>query len=320
MTSKVALITGITGMDGTLLANFLLSKGYKIVGLFRNKPTNNFSKIDGVTYIESDLFDLDAIDDLLFEYKFDEIYNLGAQTFIDFSWKHPEYTLKVNGLSVIKFLNYIKNNSPKTKFFNASSSEVFDGTLDFPQNENTLYSPKNPYGTSKTFANNMIKNYREKYKIFACSGILYTHESTLRNDHYVSKKITNGVAKIHLGISNKIILGDIEATRDWLSAKDVIVAMWMILQQDTPDDYIVSSGITRKVKDFLSCAFNVIGINDWEKYVTIEQDLIRPKEPIKIVGNNLRLTSIGWSPKISFNQMIEEMVLFDIKKLKYEKN
>jgi GDPmannose 4,6-dehydratase len=316
MTSKTALITGITGMDGKLLTKFLLSKGYKIFGLYRNNPKKNLIKIDGVTYIESDLSNLDSLNELFFNYHFDEIYNLGAQTFINFSWENTEYTLNVNCLSLIKLLNYIKDYSPTTKFFNASSSEIFAGTSESPQTENTPYLPNNPYGTSKTFANNLIKNYRENYGIFACSGILYTHEDVTRNEYYVSKKIANGVAKIHLELSDNIYLGDIDSTRDWLSAKDAVLAMWMILQEETPNDFIISSGVSRTIKEFLSSAFNSVGINDWERYIIKDENLIRPKQNTLIVGDNSRLTSIGWKPIFSFNDMVRELVSYEIESLK----
>ena len=315
MTSKKALITGITGMDGRLLADFLLSKGYSVFGLYRKNPDRNFSPIEGVSYIESDLSNLPPLNELFDSHYFDEIYNLGAQTFINPSWEDPEYTMNVNCLSVVKFLNYIRDYSPETKFFSASSSEIFSGTIESPQNENTPYSPTSPYGTSKVFANSIIKNYREKYNIFACSGILYTHEDVTRNDYYVSKKIAKGVAEIHLGLSDSIVLGDINASRDWLSAKDTVRSMWMILQQENPRDFIVSSGISRTIRDFISNSFSTVGISDWEKYILVDQELIRSEQKVKIVGDNLNLISIGWSPEISFQQMIGELVLHEIKKL-----
>jgi GDPmannose 4,6-dehydratase len=315
MTSKSALITGITGMDGRLLADLLLSKGYNVFGLYRNNQAKTFIPIERVSYIEADLSNLPPLDELFIGYHFDEIYNLGAQTFINPSWEDPEYTLNVNCLSIIKFLNYIKDYSPKTKFFSASSSEIFSGTSESPQNENTPYAPTSPYGTSKVFANNIIKNYREKYNIFACSGILYTHEDVTRNEYYVSKKISKGVAEINLGISDSIILGDIDASRDWLSAKDVVRAIWMILQQESPRDFVISSGVSRTIKDFISSSFETVNISDWEKYISIDQDLIRSKQKVKIVGDNSDLSSIGWSPEISFHQMVEELVLHEVKKL-----
>jgi GDPmannose 4,6-dehydratase len=315
MTSKSALITGITGMDGRLLADLLLSKGYNVFGLYRNNQAKTFIPIERVSYIEADLSNLPPLDELFIGYHFDEIYNLGAQTFINPSWEDPEYTLNVNCLSIIKFLNYIKDYSPKTKFFSASSSEIFSGTSESPQNENTPYAPTSPYGTSKVFANNIIKNYREKYNIFACSGILYTHEDVTRNEYYVSKKISKGVSEINLGISDSIVLGDIDASRDWLSAKDAVRAIWMILQQESPRDFVISSGVSRTIKDFISSSFGTVNISDWEKYISIDQDLIRSKQKVKIVGDNSDLSSIGWSPEISFQQMVEELVLHEIKKL-----
>lgn len=318
MTSKKALITGITGMDGKLLSDLLISKGYIVYGLYRNNPNKVLNKIDGVEYIQSDLSNLDDLNTLFGDIVFDEIYNLGAQTFIDFGWQNPEYTIQVNCITIIKFLEYIKNYSPSTKFFNASSAEIFSQTNESPQNENTKYSPNNLYGSSKVLSNNLIKNYRDKYNVFACSGILYTHEDVTRDEYYVSKKITKGVAKIHLGSKEKITLGDITATRDWLSAKDVVVAMWMILQQTKPEDYIISSGVSKSITDFLSIAFNHVEIYDWENYISIDNNLIRPKGNIEIVGNNRRLLSIGWTQTISFEQMVIELLKHEINKNKNE--
>lgn len=318
MISKKALITGINGMDGKLLSSLLLSKGYTVYGLFRNNPNKPLMKIEGVEYIESDLSNLGNLNELFGDLVFDEIYNLGGQTFIGYGWEHPEYTIQVNAISVIKFLEYIKNHSPNTKFFNASSAEIFSQTNESPQNENTKYSPNNLYGSSKILSNNLIKNYRDKYNVFACSGILYTHEDVTRDEYYVSKKITKGVAKIHLGSKEKITLGDITSTRDWLSAKDVVVAMWMILQQTKPEDYIISSGVSKSITDFLSIAFNHIEIYDWENYISIDNNLIRPKGNIEIVGDNRRLLSIGWLQTISFEQMVIELLKHEINKNKNE--
>lgn len=318
MTSKKALITGITGMDGKLLSDLLISKGYMVYGLYRNNPNKVLNKIDGVEYIQSDLSNLDDLSTLFGDIVFDEIYNLGAQTFIDFGWQNPEYTIQVNCITIIKFLEYIKNYSPSTKFFNASSAEIFSQTNESPQNENTKYSPNNLYGSSKVLSNNLIKNYRDKYNVFACSGILYTHEDVTRDEYYVSKKITKGVAKIHLGSKEKIVLGDIAATRDWLSAKDVVVAMWMILQQTKPEDYIISSGVSKSITDFLSIAFNHVEIYDWENYISIDNNLVRPKGNIEIVGDNSRLLSIGWSQTVSFEQMVIELLKHEINKNKNE--
>ena len=316
MTSKKALITGITGMDGKLLSSLLLLKGYTVYGLYRNNPNKSLVKIENVTYIEADLSNLDNLKTLFGDLVFDEIYNLGGQTFIGFGWEYPEYTIQVNCLSVIKFLEYIKNYSPTTKFLNASSSEIFKDTTISPQNEFTPHSPNNIYGSSKSLASNIIKNYREYHNLYTVSGILYTHEDVSRDEYYVSKKITSGVAKIHLGLSNTIYLGDLNSSRDWLSAKDVVNAMWYILQENKPDDYIISSGISRTIKEFISTSFNVVGINNWHQYVKIDNSLIRQEKITNIVGDNTKLTSIGWKPIFSFQQMIEELVTHEIKKLK----
>jgi len=316
MTSKKALITGITGMDGKILSSLLLEKGYEVFGLYRNNPNKKLNRIDGVTYIESDLSNLKDLKNLFRGITFDEIYNLGAQTFINFGWENPEYTIQVNCTSVIIFLEYIKKYSPSAKFFNASSSEIFSDTLESPQTEETLYCPNNLYGSSKVLANNIIKNYREKYGIFCCSGILYTHEDVTRDEYYVSKKITSGVAKIHLGLSDSIVLGDLNAKRDWLSAKDAVYAMWMILNQESPRDYIISSGTSKTIEDFLSSSFKQINVNDWKNYVSIDASLIRPTKNIEIVGDNSLLKSIGWEQTISFDSMVEYLVTYEIEKFK----
>lgn len=316
MTSKSALITGITGMDGKLLATLLLSKGYSVFGLYRDIPGREIERIEEVNYIESDLSNLGPLDKIFSGHKFDEIYNLGAQSFINPSWEDPEYTMNVNCLAVVKLLNYIKDYSPETRFFSASSSEVFSGTSESPQNEGTPYSPTSPYGTSKVFVNNIIKNYRDRYNIFACSGILYTHEDVTRNEYYVSKKISKGVASIHLGLSDTLTLGNIDSSRDWLSAKDTVRAMWMILQNPNPGDFIVSSGYSKSIRDFLSHSFDLVGMKDWEKYISIDLNLVRPNQGIEIVGDNSKLSSIGWSPEISFGDMVREMVAYEIEKLK----
>ena len=316
MTSKKALITGINGMDGKLLSSLLLSKGYTVYGLFRNNPNKPLTKIEGVQYIESDLSNLGNLNELFGDLVFDEIYNLGGQTFIGYGWEYPEYTIQVNAISLIKFLEYIKNYSPNTKFFNASSSEIFADTIISPQTENTPHSPNNLYGSSKSLASNIIKNYREYHNVYAVSGILYTHEDVSRDEYYVSKKITSGVAKIHLGLSNIITLGDITATRDWLSAKDVVNGIWMCLQQNEPQDYIISSGKSKSIEDFLSLSFSCIEIYDWKKYISIDPSLIRPKKETKIVGDNSRLISIGWEQTISFEQMVEELINYEIEKIK----
>lgn len=317
--TKKALITGINGMDGRLLAKVLLDKGYTVVGMSRNgKPSND--SIDNVIYLYGDLFDSSSIIDILTLVEPDEIYNLGAQSAIKPSWGNPKYTLQVNGVIIVDILEWIKEKSPKTKLFNAASSEMFGYTNESPQTEDTKLYPRNPYGSAKIYAHNMIRHYREEYGIFACSGILYNHESTLRDISMVTRKITNGVAKIHLGLSDNIELGNLDAVRDWGYASDYCEGMWTILQHDKADDYIISSGVSRTIKDFLDVAFSVVGITSWDKYVTINEKFVRPVESFTLVGDNSKLKSIGWKPKTTFEEMLREMVSFDIEKINYDKD
>jgi len=311
--SKRILITGINGMDGTFMSKLLLDKGYNVFGLTRKVVTN---KKKDVEYVLGDLSDTSSLYSCLDYVKPDEIYNLGAESQIKPSWDDPKQHLLVNGVSIVDFLEYIKNESPKTKLFNAGSAEMFGYTQDSPQTENTKILPRNPYGSVKVYAYDMIRHYREKYNIFGCTGILYNHESELRGLEMVSRKITNGVAKIHLGLTDKITLGNLDAIRDWGYAGDFVNAMWMILQHDKPDDYIISTGISRTIREFLDISFNVIGINDWSNYIIIDKNFIRPQESFPLVGDNSKLKSLGWSPEISFHKMIKEMVLNDINKLK----
>lgn len=315
--SKRILITGINGMDGTFMSKLLLDKGYNVFGLTRKVVTN---KKKDVEYVLGDLSDTSSLYSCLDYVKPDEIYNLGAESQIKPSWDDPKKHLLVNGVSIVDFLEYIKNESPKTKLFNAGSAEMFGYTQESPQTENTKILSRNPYGSVKVYAYDMVRHYREKYNIFGCTGILYNHESELRGLEMVSRKITNGVAKISLGLSNKITLGDLDVIRDWGYVSDYCEAMWMILHHDRPDDYIISSGIPKTIKDFLDSAFNVVGINDWSKYVGVDKRFVRPIEKYPLVGDNTKLKSIGWSPKTSFNKMVKTMVLYDIKELKNEEN
>jgi len=314
--SKKVLITGICGMDGSFMADFLLKKGYDVFGMSHKKNKN---KIKNVTYINGDLSDINSLQKCLNNVKPDEIYNLGGESKIDPSWKNPKKHLMINGVSVLHFLEYIKNESPTTKLFNAGSSEMFGYPQESPQNENTKFSPRNPYGSIKVYAYDMIRHYREKYGVFGCTGILYNHESELRDLKMVSRKITNGVAKIHLGLSNKIVLGNLEFIRDWGYVLDYVEAMWMILQQERPKDYVISSNVPRTIKDFLDIAFKTIDICDWSPYVDVDKKYIRVEEKHPLVGDNSELKKIGWSPKTSFNNMKKKMVLNDIKILKNEK-
>ena len=310
---KKVLITGINGMDGTFMAQFLLNKGYEIFGLTRKKPPN---PIKGVKYVLGDLSNTESLHSCLGSVKPNEIYNLGAESQIKPSWDRPKQHLQVNGISIIDFLEYIRTKSPHTKLFNAGSAEMFGFAQESPQTENTKFSPRNPYGSVKVYAHDMVRHYRNEYNIFGCSGILYNHESELRGLQMVTRKITNGVAKISLGLSNKIMLGNLDAIRDWGYVLDYCEAMWMILQHDKSDDYIISSGVPKTIKDFLDSAFKVVGINEWSQFIDINKQFIRPLEEFPLVGDNTKLKTIGWTPKTTFNKMVKTMVLYDIKKLK----
>jgi GDPmannose 4,6-dehydratase len=314
---KTILITGINGMDGTFMAQFLLGKGYKVFGLTRKEIPN---PIVGVTYVFGDLLDTESLYRCLDSVKPDEIYNLGAEAQIKPSWVNPKQHLHVNGISIVDFLEYIRTKSPHTKLFNAGSAEMFGYTQESPQTENTKFSPRNPYGSVKIYAHDMIKHYRSQYGVFACTGILYNHESELRGLEMVTRKITNGVAKISLGLSNKITLGNLDAIRDWGYVLDYCEAMWMTLQHDKSDEYIISSGVPKTIKDFLDSAFKVVGIEDWSSFVGIDERFVRPVEKFPLVGDNTKLKNIGWSPRTSFDKMVEIMVLHDIKELKNEEN
>jgi GDPmannose 4,6-dehydratase len=315
--SKKVLITGINGMDGTFMAQFLLDKDYEVFGLTRKEISN---PIIGVTYVFGDLSDTESLYRCLDSVKPDEIYNLGAEAQIKPSWDNPKQHLQVNGVSIVDFLEYIRTKSPNTKLFNAGSAEMFGYTQEFPQTENTKFLPRNPYGSVKIYAHDMVKHYRNQYGVFGCTGILYNHESELRGVQMVTRKITNGVAKISLGLSDKITLGNLDTIRDWGYVLDYCEAMWMMLQQDTSDDYIISSGTPRTIKDFLDSAFNVVGISDWSEYVGVDDRFVRPVEEFPLVGDNTKLKNIGWSPKTSFDEMVRIMVSHDLKILENEED
>ena len=313
MTYKKALITGINGMDGKNLCKFLLSKDYKVYGLLRNEnQIHNFEKNDNLKLFVGDLKFQSTIEDICEKIEVDEVYHLGGQSRIGPSWENPIHSINVNSNPNLYFIQeMIKKKNPKKLFF-ASSSEVFGDPVEFPQNENTIYNPRNPYGISKKLGMDFIKLYREKFDVYACSGILFTHESTERNHDFLSRKISIGVAKIILGIENTITLGNLDDERDWSSSEDFVEGMWLVMQQKDPSDYIFSSFRSKKVSDFLDIAFNSVSIPNWEKHIIVDNNLKRPKEN-KIIGDNSKLKSIGWEPKISFEEMVKNMVLNDIK-------
>jgi GDPmannose 4,6-dehydratase len=318
---KTALITGINGMDGSHLADFLLEKGYIVFGLERRSSGETRANIlhiqDKIRFIKGDLTDQNSLLRALKESDPDEVYNLAAQSFVGESWNTPEHTSEVTGLGVLRMLEAIREyGSSKIKFYQASSSEMFGRMVENPATENTPFYPRSPYGVAKLYGHWITKNYRESYDMFACSGILFNHESERRGLEFVTRKITNGVAKIHLGLADHISLGNLDAKRDWGYAPDYVEAMWLMLQQDTPDDYVIATNCTYSIKDFLDEAFIAVGIADWEPYIQIDSQFMRPAEVDVLRGNAVKAQKqLGWEPKTDFKQMVHTMVQNDIKLL-----
>jgi len=319
---KRAIITGINGMDGSHLADFLLTKDYEVFGLERRASIENRTNcghLEGkITFIKGDLSDQNSLARALKECNPDEVYNLAAQSFVGESWNTPEQTSDVTGLGVLRILEAIREYGSKSiKFYQASSSEMFGRMVENPSRETTPFYPRSPYGVAKLYGHWITKNYRESYDMFNCSGILFNHESERRGLEFVTRKITNAIAKIHLGLDNKIKLGNLDAMRDWGYAPDYVEAMWLMLQKDEPDDYVIATGESYSVREFLTEAFNVIGINDWDKYVDIDQRFIRPAEVDVLKGDATKAREkLGWVPKTSFKDLVKIMVLNDIEILK----
>lgn len=308
-------------MDGSHLADFLLKKGYTVYGLERRSSGETRANIlhiqDKIKFIKGDLTDQNSLLRALKESDPDEVYNLAAQSFVGESWNTPEHTSEVTGLGVLRMLEAIREyGSTKIKFYQASSSEMFGRMVENPATESTPFYPRSPYGVAKLYGHWITKNYRESYNMFACSGILFNHESERRGLEFVTRKITNGVAKIHLGLADHISLGNLDAQRDWGYAPDYVEAMWLMLQQDTPDDYVIATNCTYSIKDFLDEAFIAIGIADWESYIQIDPQFIRPAEVDVLRGNAIKAQKqLGWEPKTDFKQMVHTMVQNDIKLL-----
>ena len=319
--SKTALITGINGMDGSHLADFLLEKGYKVYGVERrssSKNRTNTEHLEGkVTFLQGDLTDQNSLLRCLKESNPDEVYNLAAQSFVGESWNTPEHTSEVTGLGVLRILEAIREFNPKIRFYQASSSEMFGRMVENPANENTPFYPRSPYGVAKLYGHWITKNYRESYDIFACSGILFNHESERRGIDFVTRKISDGVARIKLGLADHITLGNLDAKRDWGYAPDYIEVMWLMLQQDTPDDYVIATGDTRSIREFLDEAFKYVGIKNWESYIKVDQRFMRPAEVDVLRGNFKKAQDqLGWTPKTNFTDLVKIMVQNDIDLLK----
>jgi GDPmannose 4,6-dehydratase len=320
---KTALITGINGMDGSHLADFLLEKGYKVYGVERRASNRNRVNtehlVDKITFLQGDLLDQNSLLRCLKESNPDEIYNLGAQSFVGESWNTPEHTSEVTALGVLRILEAIREFNPKIRFYQASSSEMFGRMVENPSKETTPFYPRSPYGVAKLYGHWITKNYRESYDMFACSGILFNHESERRGIEFVTRKITDGVAKIHLGLASTIALGNLDAERDWGYAPDYVEAMWLILQQDTPDDYVIATNEKYSVREFLTEAFKVVGIDDWSSYVVQDPRYMRPAEVDVLLGDYSKAKqNLGWSPKTSFKELVRIMVENDINLLKNE--
>jgi len=319
MGSKRALITGITGQDGSYLTEFLLSKDYEVFGLIRRTSTVNFERIkhiqDNIELISGDLLDQNSLINAIKESNPDEIYNLAAQSFVPTSWKQPLFTGEATALGVARILEAIRAVNPKIKFFQPSSGEMFGRAKEFPQTEKTPFHPRSPYGVAKLYGHWITINYRESYNMFCCSGILFNHESPRRGLEFVTRKVTNAAAKIKLGLSNELRLGNLDAKRDWGFAGDYAKAMWLMLQQDKPDDYVISTGITHSVRDLVQIAFAYVNLN-WKDYVIVDPKFVRPAEVELLLGNSTKaLKKLGWAPETSFEELIKMMIDADLERI-----
>ena len=313
---KKALITGITGQDGSYLAELLLSKGYQVTGMVRRASTETFDRIahfkDQVTLRQADLLDQFSLVKLLDEIQPDEIYNLAAMSFVPTSWSQPVLTGEFTALGVTKVLEAMRMVCPKAHFYQASSSEMFGKVIETPQTETTPFYPRSPYGVAKAYGHFITVNYRESYNLFAVSGILFNHESPRRGKEFVTRKITDAVARIKLGMQKELRMGNLDAKRDWGFAGDYVRAMWMMLQQETADDYVIASGETHSVRKFLEIAFSHVGLN-YEDYVVIDPEFIRPAEVELLLGNPAKARQkLGWKPAVSFEQLVTMMVDADL--------
>ena len=313
-----ALITGITGQDGSYLAELLLEKGYEVIGMVRRASTESFDRIDHIrdkiTFAQADLLDQLSIITIIEQHRPTEVYNLAAQSFVPTSWDQPVLTGEFNALGVTKMLEAIKLVDKKICFYQASSSEMFGKAREVPQTEKTSFYPRSPYGVAKVYGHWITVNYRESYGIHANSGILFNHESPRRGLEFVTRKITDGVARIKLGLADKLALGNLDAKRDWGYAADYVKAMWLMLQQDEPDDYVIATGHTHSVEDFVKTAFSHVDL-DYKKYVVTDPRFVRPAEVDLLLGDASRAKKkLGWEPTVSFEQLAKMMVDADIKR------
>ncbi|MDM8530686.1 GDP-mannose 4,6-dehydratase [Anaerolineales bacterium HSG25] len=321
MSQKTALITGITGQDGSYLAEFLLEKGYKVVGMVRRSSTINFDRIahlqetDALELVQGDLLDQMSLIDILNDCHPQEVYNLAAQSFVPTSWRQPVLTGEFTALGVTRVLDAIRIVDPTIRFYQASSSEMFGKVQDVPQTESTPFYPRSPYGVAKVYGHWITINYRESYDLYACSGILFNHESPRRGLEFVTHKVTYAAARIKLGLQKEVRLGNLDARRDWGYAGDYVKAMWLMLQQDQPDDYVISTGETHSVKELCEAAFEGVGLN-WEDYVVVDEKFYRPAEVDLLIGDCSKAKNkLGWEPTVSFRELVKLMVEADMAEL-----
>lgn len=315
----VALITGITGQDGSYLADFLLAKGYKVVGMVRRSSTVTFERIqhiqDDITVIQGDLHDQSSLVDVMEEYQPDEVYNLAAQSFVPTSWNQPVLTGEVTALGVTRILEAIRHSNAKARFYQASSSEMFGKVREVPQRETTPFYPRSPYGVAKVYGHWITVNYRESYDLYAVSGILFNHESPRRGLEFVTRKITYNAARIKLGLTKELRLGNLEARRDWGFAGDYVEGMWLMLQQDEPADFVLGTGVTHSVREFCEAAFSYLGL-DYNDYVIQDPRFYRPAEVDLLVADPGNANEkLGWQPRVSFQELIQLMVNADLRRV-----
>jgi GDPmannose 4,6-dehydratase len=318
--STCALITGITGQDGSYLAELLLAKGYRVIGMVRRTSTINFDRIrhiqNDVEIVQGDLLDQMSVVDILSEHRPDEVYNLAAQSFVPTSWKQPVLTGEFTALGVTRMLEAIRIVNPKIRFYQASSSEMFGKVQEVPQTERTSFYPRSPYGVAKVYGHWITVNYRESYGLFACSGILFNHESERRGLEFVTHKVTHGVARIKLGLAAELRLGNLDARRDWGYAGDYVKAMWLMLQQPEPDDYVIATGETHSVRELCQVAFEHVGL-DYEQHVVQDQRYFRPAEVDLLVGDASKAgRQLGWEPTTTFRGLVQKMVEADLEAIR----
>jgi GDPmannose 4,6-dehydratase len=318
--AKKAFITGVTGQDGSYLAEFLLGKGYEVYGMVRRTSTVRYERIkhiqDQINIIQGDLQDQTSLSRAIAEIQPDEVYNLAAQSFVPTSWNQPVFTGEATALGVTRMLESLHTVKPDARFYQASSSEMFGKVQEVPQTEDTPFYPRSPYGVAKVYGHWITINYRESYNMYAVSGILFNHESPRRGLEFVTRKVSYHVAKIKLGLANELRIGNIDARRDWGFAGDYVQAMWLMLQQDAPDDYVISTGQTHSVERLLEVAFSCVDL-DWKNYAVQDERFMRPAEVDLLIGNPAKAEAkLGWTPKVTFEQLIQMMVESDLARLK----